>query len=144
MNAVVFSSSLLQPKSRVVTGVVVRQDLAVIQVKNYKVIPVLAVNPVVFSRSCLQPKSLLSAAEQQMATRVAALRAEEGNAVGCVPLSGLLDHRHKAKVITPSIAWKREAWKEEAVNDLSSKDERGPSSVRRRLELFERQRWGNL
>ena len=79
-----------------------------------------------------------------MATRVAALRAGEGNAVGCVPLSGLLDHRHKAKVITASIAWKREAWKQEAVNDLSSKDERGPSSVRRRLELFERQRWGNL
>ena len=119
MNAVVFSSSLLQPKSRVVTGVVVGQDLAVIQVKVYTVIPVLAMNAVIFSRSCLPPKSLLSAAEQQMATRVAVLRAREGNAVGCVPLSGLLDHRHKAKDITPSIAWKREAWKEEAVDDLS-------------------------
>ena len=51
---------------------------------------------------------------------------------------------HKAKDITPSIAWRREAWKEEALDDLPWKDERGPSSTRRTLELFQRQRWGNF
>jgi len=51
---------------------------------------------------------------------------------------------HKAKDITPSIAWRREAWKEEALDDLPWKDERGPSSIKRTLELFERRRWGNL
>ena len=35
---------------------------------------------------------------------------------------------HKAKDITPSIAWRRETWKEEALDDLSRKDERGPPS----------------
>jgi len=37
-------------------------------------------------------------------------------------ISGLLLGRsacgHKAKDITPSIAWRREAWKEEALDDL--------------------------
>ena len=51
---------------------------------------------------------------------------------------------HKAKDITPLIAWRREAWEEEALDDLLWKDERGPSSVRRTLELFQRQRWGNF
>ena len=51
---------------------------------------------------------------------------------------------HKAKDITPSIAWRREAWKEEALDDLPWKDERGPSSIRRTLEPFQRQRWGNF
>ena len=51
---------------------------------------------------------------------------------------------HKAKDITPSIAWKREAWKEEALDDLPWKDERGPSLIRRTLELFQRWRWGNF
>ena len=51
--------------------------------------------------------------------------------------------RNKAKDITSSIAWRREAWKEEAVGDLPWKDERGPSSVRRTLEQFQPQRWGN-
>ena len=37
---------------------------------------------------------------------------------------------NKAKDITPSIAWKREASKEEALGDLLWKDERGSSSVR--------------
>ena len=47
--------------------------------------------------------------------------------------------------ITPaSIAWRREAWKEEALDDLPWKDERGPSSVRRTLEPFQTQRWGNF
>ena len=32
--------------------------------------------------------------------------------------------RYKAKGITPSIAWRREAWKEEALDDLPSKDEK--------------------
>ena len=36
---------------------------------------------------------------------------------------------HKARDVTPSIAWSREALKEEALDDLPSKDERGPSSV---------------
>ena len=40
--------------------------------------------------------------------------------------------------------WRREAWKEEALDDLPRKDERGPSSIRRTLELFERRRWGNF
>ena len=37
-----------------------------------------------------------------------------------------------------------EAWKEEALDDLPWKDERGPSSIRRTLEPFQRQRWGNF
>ena len=37
---------------------------------------------------------------------------------------------HEAKDITPSIAWRREAWKEEALDDLPSKDERGPSLLK--------------
>ena len=37
---------------------------------------------------------------------------------------------HKAKDITPSITWRREAWKAEALVDLPWKDERSPSSVR--------------
>ena len=51
---------------------------------------------------------------------------------------------HKAKDITPSIAWRREAWKEEALDDLPWQDERGPSSVRWTLESFQRQRWGHF
>ena len=51
---------------------------------------------------------------------------------------------HKAKDIIPSITWRREAWTEEAIDDLPWKDERGPSSIRRTLELFQRQRCGNL
>ena len=51
---------------------------------------------------------------------------------------------HKAKDITPSVARSREAWKEEALDDLPSKDERGPSSIRQTLELFQRQRWGKF
>ena len=51
---------------------------------------------------------------------------------------------HKAKNIAPSIAWRREALKEEALDDLPWKDERGPSSVRRTLELFQRQLWENF
>ena len=38
--------------------------------------------------------------------------------------------RHKAKDITPSITWRREAWEEEALDDLFWKDVRGPSSIR--------------
>ena len=39
-----------------------------------------------------------------------------------------------------SVAWRREAWKEKALDDLPWKDERGPSSIRRTLEPFQRQR----
>ena len=41
---------------------------------------------------------------------------------GRVPLASC---GHKDEVITPSIAWRREAWKEEALDDLPWKDERG-------------------
>ena len=34
---------------------------------------------------------------------------------------------HKVRDITPSIAWRREAWDVEALDDLYRKDERGPS-----------------
>ena len=40
--------------------------------------------------------------------------------------------------------WKREALKEEALDYLPWKDEKGPSSVRRTLELFQRQLLGNF
>ena len=43
---------------------------------------------------------------------------------------------HKAKDITPSTARRREAWEEEALDDLPWKDDGGPSSVRRPLELY--------
>ena len=42
-----------------------------------------------------------------------------------------------------SVVRKREAWKRGALDDLPWKDERGPSSVRRTLEPFQRRRWGN-
>ena len=51
---------------------------------------------------------------------------------------------HKARDIKPLIARRREAWKEEALDNLAWKDERGPSSIRRTLELFQRQRLGKL
>ena len=38
----------------------------------------------------------------------------------------------------------REAWKEEALDDLLSKDEKGPSSIRHTLQLFQRRRWGKF
>ena len=52
-----------------------------------------------------------------------------------------LRHYLQVKDITPSIAWRREARKEEALDDLHRKDERGPSSIKRTLERFQRQRW---
>ena len=36
-----------------------------------------------------------------------------------------LRHKIRQKDITLSIAWRREAWKEEALDDLPRKDERG-------------------
>ena len=51
---------------------------------------------------------------------------------------------HKAKDITPSTAWKREELKEEELDDLPWKDERGPPSIRRILELFQTQQQGNF
>ena len=50
---------------------------------------------------------------------------------------------HKSKEITPSITWRREAQKEEAIIDLPWEDEKGPSSIRPTLELFQGQHWGN-
>ena len=37
-----------------------------------------------------------------------------------------------------------EAWKEEVIDNLPWKDERGPSSVRRTMEPFQRRHWGNF
>ena len=51
--------------------------------------------------------------------------------------------RLKAKNITPSLAWSRQAQKEEMLNN-PWKGERGPSSIRPTLELFQRQRRGNI
>ena len=51
---------------------------------------------------------------------------------------------HKAKDITRSIAWRREALKEEALDDLPWKDERGPSSIRRTVEPFWKMTVGKL
>ena len=49
---------------------------------------------------------------------------------------------HKAKdIFTVWIALRREAWKAEVFDDLHRKDKRGPLSIRRTLELFQRQRW---
>ena len=70
---------------------------------------------------------------------------------GCTALEDLkccsfwdTTNRHKSKSFTPSIAWRREARKEEALDDLPWKDERRPSLVRRTLDPFQRQRWGNF
>ena len=49
-----------------------------------------------------------------------------------------------AKDIKPSIAWRRKAWKEEALDDLPLKCEKGPSSIRRTVEPLQRRHWGNL
>ena len=43
---------------------------------------------------------------------------------------------HKTKNIRPSIVWRREAWKEKALEDLLWKDERGPSSTGRISDFF--------
>ena len=51
---------------------------------------------------------------------------------------------HKAKDITPLIAWRRKALKEEVLDNLPWKDQRGPSSIRWTLESFQRQHWGNF
>ena len=51
---------------------------------------------------------------------------------------------YKAKDITLSVAWRREALKEEALDDLHWTDERGSSSVGRTLEPFQRQTLGKL
>ena len=51
--------------------------------------------------------------------------------------------RAQSQDITPSVAWRREAWKEEALDDLLWKDERGSSSINRTLEPFQRQHWEN-
>ena len=50
----------------------------------------------------------------------------------------------KAKEIKPSTAWRVEAWKEEALNNLPWKNEKGPLSIRPTLELFQRQCRGNF
>ena len=51
---------------------------------------------------------------------------------------------NKAKDITLSIAWRREAWEEEALDDLPWRDERGPSSIRQTWGQFQRRRCGKL
>ena len=50
-------------------------------------------------------------------------------------------HSHKAKDITPSIAWRRQAWKEAALDDLPRKTETTPPSpIKRTVGPFQRQR----
>ena len=44
----------------------------------------------------------------------------------------------------PSIAWRGEVWKEEALDSFRWRDEKGPSSIRRTPEPFQRQRWSNF
>ena len=53
---------------------------------------------------------------------------------------------HKAKDVTPLIAWRRDALKEEVLGSLPWKDQRGPGhhQIRWTLELFQRQCWGNF
>ena len=63
---------------------------------------------------------------------------------------------YKAKDITPSIHWRREAWKDEALDDLPWKDERAivnqtntgtvskASLIRQTLEPFQKRDWGNF
>ena len=51
---------------------------------------------------------------------------------------------HKANGITPLITWRKGVFKEEVPDDLPWNDERGLSSVRRTLEPFQRQCWGNF
>ena len=50
---------------------------------------------------------------------------------------------HKSKDISPSIAWRRETWEEEARDDLSWKY-KSSSSNNCSLQLFQRQRWGSV
>ena len=57
-------------------------------------------------------------------------------------LKCLMNLRHYLWV--QSIVWRREAWREEVLDNLPWKDETGPSSIRWTLELFQRQRWGNF
>ena len=52
--------------------------------------------------------------------------------------------RSLVKDITQSAAWRREAWKEEALDDLPSEDGREPLSVRRTLELFQKATAGDI
>ena len=51
---------------------------------------------------------------------------------------------HKAKNITPLIVCRSEALKEEELDTLPWRDERGPSSIRRTLEGSQRPRRGNF
>ena len=51
---------------------------------------------------------------------------------------------HKAKDITQSIAWRREAWTEEALVNLPWMGESEPSSIRRTLKPMQRRRSGNF
>ena len=61
----------------------------------------------------------------------------------------LTDFRHticgyNAKDIMPLINWRREALEEEVLNNLSWKDDKGQSSIRPTLDLFESQHYGNF
>ena len=55
---------------------------------------------------------------------------------------GLLNWGHKAKKITPSITWRWKVQKEDALHSFLWKGERGPSSIRQTLELFQMKHWG--
>ena len=62
--------------------------------------------------------------------------------VASVPNVGSCNVMESRSRSRPSIAWRREAWKEEALDDPPWKDEREPSSIRRTLELVQRQPGG--
>ena len=69
------------------------------------------------------PEDLLSGERRQ--TVIFELLQELLCKVGLIFVCFLLQH---VGVFTPSVAWRREMWKEEALDDLLSKDKRGPSS----------------
>ena len=106
--------------------------------------------------SCVQPvpqyiTKTLDMPEWQETTEQTGRRAKQPSQVVCysedLKYWGAWDStcRHKAKDITRLMAWRREAWTEEVRDNLPWKDERGPSSIRQTLELFQGwQHWGNL
>ena len=93
----------LQPKSLVVGGVVSSQ-------RAWLSAELSAAKQLGCQWSCLQPKSLAvsgvvcshrawSSSELQLVTHVVALRGGGDNALGCVPLSGLLGQRSRLVMV---------------------------------------------
>ena len=53
-------------------------------------------------------------------------------------------HLAKERLNLPTVSSSCWSWKEEALDDFPWKDERGPSGIRKTLEPFQRQHWGNF